>query len=166
MQRRLDRAVRRFRKLQPLLQKQKETDPTAATLEAEAVEDDFAHIISEMKNVRYEFGGWCEANGQTGTGNRRLDNWSNSNLSPEEQDVWMLIREVRDYDIHREPISPERRPAYLSLQTTEGFLVLQTNPYVVQLVFKNGSSRTLQVLPFCTQAMMTLQKFINEFERL
>lgn len=166
MQKRFDRANRRLGNLEGLLSKAIESDPAKKLSEKLAVEDDFAHIISEMKNVMHEFGAWCSATGSPKTGNIRMNHWSANTLSPEDQDVWKCVREIRDFDIHVKPISPERKPATLFLKAGGLTYAIQWASCFVDFVMNDGSRKELQLPKFCKDASRILQKFIAEFEHL
>jgi hypothetical protein len=167
MQRRLDRATRRFQKMRPLLLKGEESDPARAAAEALAVEDDFAHIISEMKNVIYDFSVWCRATGKPGQGYREMDGWRDDKLSGDDRDTWSLIRHVRDYDVHREPISPQRQPKVIHFNFMNIISFdMRFNPYIAGFQLEDGSARAVEVEPFCRVALALLQRFVGEFDRL
>ena len=149
-----------------MLSKQAESDQAAATAEAQAVEDNFSHIISEMKNMTFDFGGWVKEMGQPSTGNTRMNNWMDNRLTAEEKSNCNLIRQIRNFDVHREPVTPRREARYLALQTEGKYLVLSMNPYFVRFVLESGSPHSLDVLPFCDAALALLQRFVNEFDSL
>jgi hypothetical protein len=167
MNQRLGRIERRLVTLHAVLSRKSAGDPIQSAREALSVEDDFSHITSEMKNIRHDFGGWCDAAGQPKTANRRMEKWSGGNLSTKEQQTWELIREVRDFDVHKAPVTPAMRKGVLPIRCSNGkVFLLGASYYAVKFLLTDGSSRTVNVRSFCKSAVPILKKFIDEFDKL
>lgn len=169
MQSRLDRASRRFERMEPLLtkRKQKEPDPALEAAETQSVGDDFSHALSEMKNIIHYFKEWCDEVGPKGSGGMRLKAWQ-ATLSPDEQTTMITLIEARNCDVHREPVEPRRSPTVLLIPSPQGGLLLLTSPdvFIARFEFKDGRSGSLQVKSFCGSAFPLLRRLVDEFDRL
>jgi len=165
---RLATAKRAHDEMRAVLAKTPESEPEFARRDDNLVRDRFRSLLSELNNVRQYFGKWCD--GQPGVNYKmRLDRFRDKSLaSDDERRVWDEVRAARTADVHREPVSSERRKLWYHFATGEPGrqrnYFLSTCPYIARFTDNRGDKHEVQLQKFCAFAIRLTEKFVAEFD--
>jgi hypothetical protein len=155
MKTRLDRASRRYTELQQSL---KDKDLIS-------VGDDLASMISEVKNIIYQF---CRCWKHCGLPQKqaypRIDRWRAERLSAQAAKAWMDAANLRDHDIHEAPVQPVTSGGALyRWRTVKGVYSIRTQGKVV---VSSSATGDFELEPFCSLLIQSASTFVAEFRTL
>jgi hypothetical protein len=133
------------------------------------IADDFAAFMYEIKNIVHDFQRYAFQAGLTdgtkGSGKRlrkKLNEWRDANLTPEEGRAWDQLRRLRDVEVHEAPIDP---PTMVMWGEPEPFLdgkTFQRGGLCVAI----GGVGNVPLIPLGNLGRRAAKAFIERFDRI
>ena len=168
MQMRLATARRHSDKLSGSISSLPSIDANTRKAELDQVRDALTAMLHELRIIMFTFGRYRSRLGAK-DGNELMKKWRDSQLSPQEKQSWDCAQQMRDCEVHREPIraGPSSKGQLRIHTVGGGGITLFVHGWFARYTDEAGQLRSWEVSnSSCSSVLQVFERFTREFDSI